>query len=179
MTVAPADDVVSLITQDHAAIEQRFSEFETAAFGTLGELFVRLRDQLVRHEYAEQAVVYPELRGLDGGSAVSDARLAEESASEELLAELEKLNPESSEFVTGLFALRTLVLTHAQNEETQVLPLLDFQDAQRVLYLGQKYKSAKLGAPTHPHPHVPKSSRVRKLLSPITSFVDRQRDPVR
>jgi hypothetical protein len=96
-----------------------------------------------------------------------------------MLAELEKLNPESWEFVTGLFALRTLVFTHAQNEETQVLPLLNFQDAHRVVYLGQKYKAAKLGAPTRPHPHVPKSSRARKLLSPITSFVDRQRDPVR
>jgi hypothetical protein len=178
VTVAPADDVVSLITQDHAAIEQRFSEFDSAAPSSHGELFVRLRDQLVRHEYAEQAVVYPELRGLEGGSAIVDARLTEESASEKALAELQKLDPGSTEFLAGLAGLRASVLTHAQNEETQVLPLLSVQDHDRVLYLGQKYKSAKLGSPTHPHPHTPQSSRLRKLLSPITSFVDRMRDPV-
>jgi hypothetical protein len=179
VTIAPADDVVSLITQDHAAIEQRLSEFVTASPGTHGELFVRLRDQLVRHEYAEQAVVYPELRGLAGGGEVADARMAEESMAEKELAELEKLKPGTSEFLSGLVALRSLVLIHAQNEEIQVLPLLNVQeDRGRVLYLGQKFKSAKLGAPTRPHPHAPASSRARKLLSPITSFIDRMRDPV-
>ena len=178
MTVAPADDVISLILQDHAAIEQRFSEFDSAAPETHGELFVKLRDQLVRHEYAEQAVVYPELRDLEGGSDISDARLAEESMAEKELAELQKLEPGSSEFLSGLAALRSAVLTHAGNEEAEVLALLSVQDSDRVLYLGQKFKSAKLGAPTRPHPHVPMNSRARKLLSPITSFIDRMRDPV-
>lgn len=178
VTVAPADDVVSLITQDHAAIAQRFSEFETATPETHGELFVKLRDQLVRHEYAEQAVVYPELRGLDGGSEVADARMAEESSAERALAELEKLDPTSLEFRTGLAALRASVLSHADNEEAEVLPLLTVHDHDRVLYLGQKFKSAKLGAPTRPHPHAPRSSRARKLLSPLSSFIDRLRDPV-
>ncbi len=178
MSVAPADDVVSLITQDHTAIEQRLSEFETAAPGTHGELFAKLRDQLVRHEYAEEAVVYPELRGLDGGGKISEARMAEESAAERMLADLDKLEPGSPEFLSGLSALRASVLSHARNEESQVLPLLTVQDQNRVLYLAQKYKSAKLGAPTRPHPHAPMSSRARKLLSPITSFFDRMRDPV-
>jgi hypothetical protein len=179
VTVAPADDVVSLITQDHAAIEQRFSEFDTAAPGTHGELFVKLRDQLVRHEYAEQAVVYPELQGLDGGGKVVEARLAEEAAAETELAELQKLDPGSPAFLAVLAGLRSSVLTHANNEETEVLPLLAVQEEHdRVVYLGQKYKAAKLGAPTRPHPHAPRSSRARRLLSPITSFIDRMRDPV-
>ena len=175
----PADDVVSLITQDHAAIEQRFSEFESAAAGTHGELFVKLRDQLVRHEYAEQAVVYPEIQGLDGGSKVSDARLAEESAAEKALAELAKLEPGSPEFLSSLAGLRSSVLAHAHNEEAEVLPLLAVhEEHDRAVYLGQKFKSAKLGSPTRPHPHAPKNTRARKLLSPLTSFIDRMRDPV-
>jgi hypothetical protein len=179
MTIAPADEVVSLITQDHAAIEQRFSEFDTAAPGTHEELFVKLRDQLVRHEYGEQAVVYPELKGLDGGEKVVEARLAEESFSEKALAELQKLEPGSPEFLASLAGLRSSVLTHANNEETEVLPLLALhEEHDRLVYLAQKYKSAKLGAPTHPHPHAPASPRARKLLSPFTSFIDRMRDPV-
>jgi hypothetical protein len=175
---APADDIVSLITQDHAAIEQRFSEFETAAPETHDELRAKLRDSLVRHEYAEQAVAYPELKGLEGGRKIVEARMAEEASSERLLAELDKLEPGSLEFISGLSALRAAVLTHAQNEEIEVLPLLVTQDSDRLLYLGQKFRSAKLGSPTHPHPHTPKSSRGRRLLSPLTSFIDRMRDPV-
>jgi hypothetical protein len=179
VNLAPADDVISLITQDHAAIEQRFLEFDSASPDTHGELFVRLRDQLVRHEYAEQAVVYPELKHLDGGDEIVHARMAEESMAENELAALQKLEPGTSEFLSGLAALRASVFTHAENEETHVLPLLTVQeDRDRVLYLGQKFKSAKLGAPTRPHPHAPSSSRARKLLSPITSFIDRMRDPV-
>lgn len=178
MTVTPSEDVVSLITQDHAAIEQRFTELDSAAPGTHSELFAKLRDQLVRHEYAEQAVVYPELRDLEGGDEIADARFAEESAAESKLADLQKLEPGSPEFLSGLAELRASVLTHARNEESQVLPLLTVKDENRVLYLAQKFKSAKLGAPTHPHPHAPASSRARKLLSPITSFLDRMRDPV-
>jgi hypothetical protein len=154
------------------------SEFETAAPDTHGELFVKLRDQLVRHEYAEQAVVYPELRDLDGGREAADARMVEESGAERALADLEKLDPTSLEFRSGLAALRASVLSHAHNEETEVLPLLTVHDHDRVLYLGQKFKSAKLGSPTHPHPHAPKSSRARKVLSPLSSFIDRLRDPV-
>ncbi len=179
MTVAPSDDVLSLIMQDHAAIEQRFSEFDSAAPETHAELFVRLRDQLVRHEYAEQGVVYPELEGVDGGSDVVEARVAEESAAERALAELEKLSPGSTEFSTGLAGLRVSMLAHAHNEEAQVLPLLTVhRDEARLVYLGQKFKSAKLGAPTRPHPHAPKSARARKFLSPLSSFLDRMRDPV-
>ena len=179
MSVTPADEVVSLITQDHAAVEQRFGEFDSAAPETHGELFVKLRDQLVRHEYAEQAVVYPELKGLDGGEKVVETRLAEEAAAEKALAELQKLEPGSPEFLASLSGLRSSVLTHAHNEETEVLPLLALQeDHDRLVYLAQKYKSAKLGSPTRPHPHAPKSSRARKLLSPLTSFIDRMREPV-
>jgi hemerythrin superfamily protein len=179
VTVAPGDDVVSLITQDHAVIEQRFSEFDSAAPDTHAELFVRLRDQLVRHEYAEQGVVYPELEGIEGGSDVVDARVAEEAAAEKALAELQKLDASSAEFLSGLAGLRASVLAHAHNEEAQVLPLLtQHRDQGRLVYLGQKFKSAKLGSPTHPHPHAPRSPRARKFLSPITSFLDRMRDPV-
>lgn len=176
--VAPADDVTSLITQDHAAIEQRFAVFDTAVPETHGELLIKLRDQLVRHEYAEQVVVYPELRGLEGGRKVAEARMEEESVAEKILAELTSLEPGSLEFLSALSGLRASVLAHAQNEEIEVLPLLINLDGDRLLYLAQKYKSAKLGAPTHPHPHAPKSSRARKILSPFTSFLDRMRDPV-
>ena len=62
MGIAPADDIVALITQDHTAIQQRLSGFETAAPASRAELFWKLTDQLVRHEVGEETVVYSALK---------------------------------------------------------------------------------------------------------------------
>jgi|GEM_PF-5487241 len=50
-TMSPADDVLELLEQD---------------------LFWKLTNDLVRHEVAEERVVYPLLRGLPGGETVAD-----------------------------------------------------------------------------------------------------------
>ena len=54
MGIAPSGDIVFVITQDHAAVRQRLSEFETASPDTRAELFWKLTDQLMRHEVGEQ-----------------------------------------------------------------------------------------------------------------------------
>src|SRR6185437_6140227 len=97
-TAAPSDDLVSVITQDHNAVRQRLSEFDSASPGSREELFWKLTDQLVRHEVAEQVVVYPALRELPGGGEVADLRIAEEENAEKLLASMEHLDPTGDEF---------------------------------------------------------------------------------
>jgi iron-sulfur cluster repair protein YtfE (RIC family) len=48
---------------------------------------------LVRHEVAEELVVYPIIRRAPGGEQEAKTRIAEQSEAEELLAEMEKLDP--------------------------------------------------------------------------------------
>ena len=59
MTIGPTDDVVSLLTEDHEAVKQRFVEFDSVPPEARAELFWKLTDQLVRHEVAEEVVVHP------------------------------------------------------------------------------------------------------------------------
>ena len=106
MAIAPADDLVSLLTQDHAAICQRLSEFDSVGASSRAELFWKLTDQLVRHEVGEAVVVYPTVKDLPGGAEVSEARTAEEAEAERLLATMEDLDPTSTEFVRTLGELR-------------------------------------------------------------------------
>jgi hemerythrin superfamily protein len=180
MGIAPSDDIVSLLTQDHAAVRQRLAEFDSAAPASRAELFWKLMDQLVRHEVGEEIVVYPALRDLEGGAAVADARMAEEAEAEKLLAAMEDLDPESDAFMAALTKLRGAVLEHAQQEETEVFPILLGQEASdRLLYLGQKFKGAKLAAPNHPHPHLPQGSTSQRVVGPVAAFFDRMRDAVR
>lgn len=180
MGIAPSDDVVSLLTQDHAAVRQRLSEFDTADPESRAELFWKLTDQLVRHEVAEEIVVYPAVSELPSGPEVAGARKEEEAEAEKLLASMEDLDPVSEEFASSLAELRVAVLDHAQKEESEVFPLLlAHEESGRLLYLGQKFKGAKLAAPNHPHPHLPSGSKSQRAVGPIAAFFDRMRDAVR
>ena len=180
MGVAPTDDLVTVITQDHNAVRQRLSEFDSAPPEVRAELFWRLMDQLVRHEVGEQIVVYPALRELPGGSETADARVAEEEAAERLLASMEDMDPEGDEFVSALTSLQEAVLDHAEHEEAEVLPLLlAHEDSDRLIYLAQKFKGAKLGAPSQPHPHIPSNPTAQKVLGPIAAFFERTRAAAR
>jgi iron-sulfur cluster repair protein YtfE (RIC family) len=155
MGIVPTDDLISLLAQDHEAIKERFSELGHADPKVRGQLFRELTDQLVRHEVAEEVVVYPALRQEPGGDAVAEARVHEESEAEQLLARLEKLDPTTEEFRGAIRDLESAVLDHAQKEEAEVFPLLAANEESGFLaLLGQKFKGEKLAAPNHPHPRL-------------------------
>jgi Hemerythrin HHE cation binding domain len=179
MGIAPADDVVSLLTQDHAAVRQRLAEFESATPDTRSELFWKLTDALVRHEVAEESGL-PSAARPAGRRGSGDARMAEEVSAERMLATMDDPDPLSDEFMSALSGLRDAVLDHAEREEDEAFPiLLEHEASDRLVYVGQKFKGAKLAAPNHPHPHLPNGSTSRKVLGPIASFFDRMRDAVR
>lgn len=171
------DDIVRLLQEDHRLVEQRLAELDTAGAATRGELFWKLTNDLVRHEVAEEIVVYPALRKVPGGDQVADARIAEQSDAEEQLAKMEKMDAESPAFVRELATLRASVLEHAKAEEETAFPMLEgsVPPDQRV-ELGQRYVKAKDAAPTHPHPHAPDSPPGNVVMGPVAALVDRLRD---
>jgi hemerythrin superfamily protein len=180
MGIVPTDDLISLLTQDHEAISERFSEIRGTRPDARGQLFGELMDQLVRHEVAEETVVYPALRDEPGGDSIADARMAEEAETEVLLAHIEKLDPTTEEFLGAVKDLQLAVLAHAQKEQDQVFPLLTANEERGYLaLLGQKFKGEKLGAPNHPHPHAPNAPLAQKLVGPVAAFIDRVRDAAR
>jgi hemerythrin superfamily protein len=179
MTVTPTDDITALLEQDHEAIHERLSEFETADPCHRATLFVELTAALTRHEVAEEMVVFPAIRHEQGGAAIVDARLAEETAIEQLLAHIAQLDAGSEEFMGAVRDLRAAVVSHTTHEEDEVFPLLlAIGRGASLSLLGQKFRGEKLAAPTHPHPHLPHSALGNKVLGPFVSFIDRMRDPV-
>lgn len=180
MGIVPTDDLVSLLAQDHEAIRERFFELGHADPDVRGQLFWELRDQLVRHEVAEEVVVYPALRQEPGGAAIAEARRREESQAEKVLARLEKLDPLTEEFRGAIRDLELAVQDHTQKEEAEVFPLLAANEESGYLaLLGQKFRGEKLAAPNHPHPHAPDSALAQKLVGPVAAFIDRIRDASR
>ncbi len=80
----------------------------------------------MRHEVAEEHVIYPIIRrATPEGEEEARTRIAEQSKAEGLLAEMEKLDVSSSDFTTTFIILRQSVLAHAASEESSTFPILE------------------------------------------------------
>ena len=172
-------DIVSLITDDHEAVKRSLSAVTEAQGAERGGAFHQVTELLVRHEVAEEMVVYPAVRRLDGGPALADARIAEQAEAESKLAELERFRADTSEFATSFSQLQDSVLAHARLEERDVFPLFDHMSPDERRALGQRYVRARSSAPTHPHPSAPDTPPGNVLAGPVAALFDRIRDAAR
>lgn len=172
------NDIISKLLQDHQEVKAMFARIEKASGSQLGDMFWDLTNELVRHEVAEEEIVYPEVRKVvPNGDRLADARIKEQSEAEELLDKMEKEGAEAKDFRAHLEKLQKEVLAHAESEEQLVFtPLGDKLDADRRAELGQRYEKAKSAAPTHPHPMAPDTPPGNMALGPIAALVDRVRD---
>lgn len=176
--VTPGSDVVELVVHDHEVLRRMvtgFSEIPTEAWP---ERLQKLTRSLVRHEMAEQRVIYAPLRSdLVSGKAFGSGILAQETELERMLDSLEGLDPGTESFAIDLDEMQTLVLEHLRDEQVHILPVLhDLEDDTRRLELGQRYVRAMAVAHTHPHPHLPNAAPGNVIAGPVAALVDRFRD---
>jgi hemerythrin superfamily protein len=180
MITISATDVVELLLVDHEAAKTLFGRFDDVAPIQRAEYFCEVVTELVRHEVAEEQVVYPIIRRAPGGDKEADTRIAEQSSAEELLADMEKLDASSGEFATRFITLRQAVLAHASSEEATIFPLLkETEDDESRRALGGRYEHAKSTAPTHPHPHAPDTPPGNVILGPMAALFDKARDALK
>ena len=179
--MAQGKSVIELLLRDHQKAERLLEELDSKSDAELPDYFCNLREELVRHEVAEELIVYPALREhVDGGDQIADACIAEQSEAEESLAALEKEDQAAPSFRSQLVELRQAVLGHAKHEESDVFPALQSQlDAQKLGELGDRYDKALEVAPTHPHPHAPDAPPGNVVLGPVAALVDHLRDKMR
>ncbi len=142
--VDEAPDIVDVLRRDHEQAERLLRLFKSGA-GTRADWFDNLRETLVRHEVAEELVVYPAVRHVgDPPVDVVEERLSEQAAAVVLLSELEDQALGSDAFRARFIDLRAAVLDHAHQEERTILPALaatKSEGERRVL--GQRYERAK------------------------------------
>ncbi|MCZ7525016.1 MAG: hemerythrin domain-containing protein [Acidimicrobiia bacterium] len=170
------EDLIAAIRRDHRQIERQFDSIEMATdLQARDDAFRELVRTLVAHETAEQVIVHPLTRRRS--EEVAEARLAEEKEGEVLLALLEELGVGSDDFEIQLARLRRDVLEHAGREERDEHPLIEREvDAERLDRLGDAFRTAERAAPTHAHPHSPRSATGNVVAGPFMAIVDRVRD---
>ncbi len=170
--------IVDLVLRDHEKVKSLFAGVDVQGTDQLEDYFCNLREELVRHEVAEELVVYPAFRKhVSGADAVADACLAEQSSAEDTMSELEHEQPDTEAFRARLRELRAAVLEHAQHEERDIFPALaNAVGEAELVQLGERYERALQMAPTHPHPHAPDTPPGNRVLGPVAALVDRMRD---
>ena len=179
VVVAPPDDVVGRLVEDHRAIAIRFTEFHRLGPQSRAEWFWKLTDELVRHEVAEEMIVYPALREIPGGAHVADIRIAEQAETERRLARMESLDPTGDDFAVEQARLMVDAVSHAEREESEAFRLLSENlSSERLIALGNRYGAAWKAAPSHPHPHLPSEPPGNKVAQPLAALIDRVRDAV-
>ncbi|HKS48339.1 MAG TPA: hemerythrin domain-containing protein [Amycolatopsis sp.] len=173
------EDVVTLLERQHLQIRELFDEVEQAKGDQRKEAFHSLVRLLSVHETAEEELVHPEVRRIQGGDAVADARVGEEHRAKELLSTLDDMGPDAEGFDILLLQLRDDVIAHAQHEEREEFPMLRRETEQKRLEaMAATVRAAEAIAPTRPHPGM-ESSVANILLGPPAAIMDRVRDGIR
>jgi iron-sulfur cluster repair protein YtfE (RIC family) len=171
--------IIEALRQDHREVRQIFAQLDTATGEERRDLFQQLVGELVRHEVAEEQILRP-VSKRDAGEEIASARIHEESQAEELLKEMENLDPDSAEFTASLARLHREVENHAQAEETQEFPKVAAKESrERLEQMGKVYEAAKKAAPTRPHPSTPNTPAANMLVGPFAAVLDKTRDAVR
>lgn len=175
-----SENGIDFLQSQHQRVEQLLSAVKEAPAGIRQGKFDELRELLAVHETAEELILRPVTRkDVPGGDEIADARMAEENQAKDVLAELEKLDASSEEFVTKFSSFATDVLEHAKNEETYEFPLVrENQDADSLAKMADRLDLAEKAAPTHPHPSA-RSTTANVVLGPFAAMVDRVRDALK
>jgi hemerythrin superfamily protein len=170
----PKNAIDALMT-DHREVEELFSKVQ--AGGPEKDVVEKIVRELSIHDAIERELLYPLVREKipSEGEGLAEHSLDEHEAVARLLADIEKAN--DSERATLLNELMTDVKKHVAEEESQVFPKLRTVTTEsELMELGQRLEDAKKRAPTHPHPHAPRSGAGAKVAGMAAGAMDRMRD---
>jgi hemerythrin-like domain-containing protein len=176
-------DAITVLKEDHRAVEQLFKRFEHAgsrAHVEKRQIVDRVIEMLSVHAAIEEQLFYPVARATVPGSE----RIALESIEEHhvvkwLLSELESMAPEDERFDAKMTVLIENVRHHVEEEEHDFFPLVRSEiDRGSLNDLGETMVEAKKVAPTHPHPRSPDMPPLNLLVGTTAGVVDRIGDTV-
>lgn len=176
MTDVPPEKgtIMELLERDHRVLRAMLGRFDTTATDEWTGVFRDLVDHLVRHEVAEQEVVFPRLRRvLPDLAKTLEECVADEERLERHLVSMARLPVLSPEFRDALAKLRDELDAHLAREDLVVLPKLrtighlDDEDFAR------SYEVARMGAPSRPEAIVGGGEPVEGLFGRLRQAIGR------
>lgn len=172
-----ARDAIAILETDHRAVERLFEEVQGGSAGK-DDVVERIVRELSIHDAVERELLYPAVREkLAGqGDALAEHSLDDHEAVASLLAEIESAGDVAARDRL-LQQLMADVREHVEEEEREIFPQLRAVMSPAALDdLGYAIEEAKGRAPTHPHPHTPRSAVGARVAGAAASLADRARD---
>jgi hemerythrin superfamily protein len=176
-------DAISMLKDDHKAVDRLFKKFEGAGARSFVEkrnTVDRIIEELSRHAAIEEQLFYPVAR-----AAVPDTEdIALESLEEHnivkwVLSDLQTMSPQHERFDAKVTVLIENVRHHVEEEESDFFPKVRDALGRKVLNdLGEAMALAKQAAPTHPHPRLPDTPPGNLVVGAAAGVADRISDTV-
>src|ERR1700730_4564574 len=92
--------LIELLLLDHQKVKMMLGDFDGVAPTWRADAFCEVTHALIGHEVAEEEVLYPAVQKyVEGGDDLAEQRIAEQADAERQLADMEKLDPTSDEFL--------------------------------------------------------------------------------
>jgi hemerythrin superfamily protein len=176
-------DAITLLKDDHKAVEALFKRFEKAgdrAYAEKRQLVDRIIEELSIHAAVEEQLFYPVTREtVPETEDIALESLEEHHIVKWVLSELEKMSPEDERFDAKVTVLMENVRHHVREEEDEYFPMVRDELGRNALNdLGDAMEAAKRIAPTHPHPRSPDTPPGNLVVGTAAGVVDRVGDTV-
>jgi hemerythrin superfamily protein len=171
-------DAITLLREDHRAVEKLFKSFEKAgpnALKTKERLVQGMIRELTIHASIEEQIFYPTVRNdaADLNGTVLEA-LEEHHVVKWLLSELDGLDPSAERFDAKVAVLMESVREHVTDEEGSLFPAVRQELGRNVLTdMAESLAAAKKGAPTKPRPRMPDEPPLNRFADAGAGALDR------
>jgi hemerythrin superfamily protein len=121
----PSSDAIALLIADHRSVKALFQQFEELAgqedVGDRKALLVdRICTELTVHAQVEDELFYPAVRAAIGDDALMDEADIEHASAEDLIAQLEDMEPGDDHFDARVTVLGEYVDHHVREEEEEM-----------------------------------------------------------
>jgi hemerythrin-like domain-containing protein len=176
-------DAITMLKEDHQAVERLFKRFEKAgdrAFAEKRKVADQIIESLSRHAAMEEQVFYPVARAtVPATEDVVLESLEEHHVVKWLLSELDGMDPANERFDAKMTVLIENVRHHVEEEEQDFFPKVRAElDRNALAEVGRAMETAKDLAPSHPHPRSPDTPPGNLVATAGASVVDRLSDTV-
>src|SRR5262245_59694552 len=153
-------DALTMLKQDHRAVEDLFSRFEKAgdsAYAAKRQIADRIVEALSKHAAMEEQIFYPIVRMTVSRSEDTVLEsLEEHHIVKWVLAEIDGLDPAAERFDAKMTVLIENVRHHVKEEEQELFPRVQAElDRQALGEIAAAMGEVRNTAPEHPHPRSP------------------------
>ncbi len=176
-------DAITMLKDDHKAVEQLFKRFEKAgerAHVEKRNIVDRIVEALSVHAAVEEQVFYPVVKAtVPGAEDHTLESLEEHHIVKWVLSELDSMSPDDERFAAKVTVLIESVRHHVREEEQDLFPMVRKELGRDSLNeLGKLLAEARRSAPTHPHPRSPDTPPQNLVIGAAAGVADRIGDTV-